>query len=183
VKAPLPQPTSIHLRPRARRQPVQKNSASELAPGAHHPFIGGAVVETDLLFGHRMVFRLDTGAITSRGDRTYIDRMVKDSSQDSSIVTLRPRRPDPILVCRKCLKRVADGKQIKRALKSEVKRRSAAQATKRPRIVLTDCLGICPKRAVVLASGTTLHRGEYLLLAGQDEIGAAAAILMQPDRP
>jgi predicted metal-binding protein len=118
--------------------------------------------------------------------------MAKDSSQDSSqdlsrdsrqasrIVTLRPRRPEPILVCRKCLKRVADGKQIKRALKSEVKRRSAAQETKRPRIVLTDCFGICPKGAVVLASGTTLHRGEYVLLAGHDEIDAAAAILMHP---
>jgi predicted metal-binding protein len=114
--------------------------------------------------------------MTLSGDRTYIDEMVKDSS----IVTIRPRRPEPILVCRKCLKRAVDGKQIKRALKSEVKRRSDAQATKRPRIVLTDCLGICPKRAVVLASGTTLHRGEYLLLAGHDEIDEAAAILMQP---
>jgi predicted metal-binding protein len=99
--------------------------------------------------------------------------------KNSSLVTLRPRRPEPILVCRKCLKRAADGKQIKRALKSEVKRRSAVQATKRPRIVLTDCFGICPKRAVVLASGKTLHRGEYLLLAGHDEIEEAAAILMQ----
>jgi predicted metal-binding protein len=101
--------------------------------------------------------------------------------KDSSLVTLRPRRPEPILVCRKCLKRAADGKQIKRALKSEVKRRSAAQASKRPRIVLTDCFGICPKRAVVLASGKTLHRGEYLLLAGHDEIDEAAAILMQSE--
>jgi predicted metal-binding protein len=100
----------------------------------------------------------------------------------SSLVTLRPRRPEPILVCRKCLKRAADGKQIKRALKSEVKRRSTAQATKRPRIVLTDCFGICPKRAVVLASGATLHRGEYLLLTGHDEVDEAAAILMRSDR-
>jgi predicted metal-binding protein len=117
--------------------------------------------------------------MTSSGDRTYIDVMVKDSS----IVTIRQRRPQPILVCRKCLKRVADGKNIKRALKSEVKRRSIARATKRPRIVLTDCLGICPKRAVVLASGATLHRGEYLLLAGDKQIDEATAILMQSDQP
>jgi predicted metal-binding protein len=102
--------------------------------------------------------------------------------KDSSLVTLRPRRPEPILICRKCLKRAADGKQIRRALKSEVKRRSAAQAAKRPRIVLTDCFGICPKRAVVLASGATLHRGEYLLLGGRGEIDEAAAILMQSDK-
>jgi predicted metal-binding protein len=105
-----------------------------------------------------------------------MDRMVKDSS----VVTLRPRRPEPILICRKCLKRVGEGKQIKRALKSEVKRRSAERQTKRPRIVLTDCLGICPKRAVVIANGTTLHRGEYLLLAGDGQIEEVAAILMPP---
>jgi hypothetical protein len=120
--------------------------------------------------------------ITSSGDRIYIDRMVKDSSQDSCIAIIRPRRPEPILVCRKCLKRVANGKNIKRALKAEVRRRSVAQAAKRPRIVLTDCFDICPKRAVVLASGTTLHRNEYLLLAGDNQIEGAVAILMPPDR-
>jgi hypothetical protein len=101
--------------------------------------------------------------------------------KDSSIVIIRPRRPEPILVCRKCLKRVANGKNIKLALKAEVKRRSVAQATKRPRIVLTGCFDICPKRAVVLASGTTLHRSEYLLLAGDNQIDEAVAILMPLD--
>jgi hypothetical protein len=51
------------------------------------------------------------------------------------------------------------------AQKSELKRNSAAQGTKRPRIVLTNCFGICPKRAVVMASPSTLGRGGFVLLS------------------
>ncbi len=105
-------------------------------------------------------------------------RMVKNAS----IATIRPRRQKPILICKKCVKRVAGGSRLKRALKSEVRRRSADQATKRPRIVATGCFGICPKRAVVLASAATLNRGEYLLLADADLSAEAAAILMPPER-
>jgi hypothetical protein len=36
---------------------------------------------------------------------------------------------------------------------------------------MRGCFGICPKRAVVVASGATLNRGEYLQLA---DIGASA---------
>jgi predicted metal-binding protein len=99
----------------------------------------------------------------------------------SSVTTIRPRRPQPILVCKKCLSRVAESGDMKRALKSEVKRRSTAQGTKRPRIVMTGCFGICPKRAVVVASGATLNRGEYLLLADPDAMTGAAATLMLPE--
>ncbi len=38
-----------------------------------------------------------------------------------SPATARPRRPSPILICRKCLKRAANGHAVKRALKSELK--------------------------------------------------------------
>jgi hypothetical protein len=38
---------------RARRQPVEEDIAREPAPGSHHPLVGGAVVEADLLFGHQ----------------------------------------------------------------------------------------------------------------------------------
>jgi hypothetical protein len=84
-------------------------------------------------------------------------------AKHSPIVTIRPRRAKPVLVCRKCLKRSAHGRELKQALKAELKRRSKALALKRPRLVMTSCFDICPKRAVVVASGTTLNRGEYLL--------------------
>ena len=97
-----------------------------------------------------------------------------------SLVTIRPRRASPVLVCKKCLSRIDDGKQLRRDLKSELKRRSAAQDRKRPRVVLSGCFGICPKRAVVLASGATLARGEYLLASDSHAAVEVAAILM-PD--
>ncbi len=99
-------------------------------------------------------------------------------AKNASIVAVRPRRPGPILICRKCLKRAPHGSGLKRALKSEIKRRSVAKAERKPRVVATGCFGICPKHAVVLASAATLRRGDYLLLADADGSAEAAAILM-----
>ena len=83
-------------------------------------------------------------------------------------------------MCRKCLSRVADGRALKRTLKSELKQPSRAQAMKRPRVVLTTCLGICPKRAAVVANGASLHRGEYLLLEDEESVREVIGMLMQP---
>ena len=105
---------------------------------------------------------------------------MRGMSENSSVVTIRPRRPAPILVCKKCLKRLEDGREIKRALKSELKRRSGTLGIKRSRVILTGCLDICPKRAVVVASGATLNRGEYLLVADSSGVAEAAEILMRP---
>jgi predicted metal-binding protein len=102
-------------------------------------------------------------------------------SKTPDITTIRPRRAEPIFVCRKCLKRIDDGPALKRALKSELKQRSAARGIKRPRMVMTSCMDICPKRAVVAASATTLARGEYLLLGDDEAATEAAALLMRPD--
>ncbi len=98
-------------------------------------------------------------------------------SVKSSPVVARPRRPTPVFVCRKCLKRVEDGREIRRALKSELKQRAKASGGKRPRVVMTSCFGICPKHAVVLASDSTLQRGEYLLLTDSEDIAGAVDIL------
>jgi predicted metal-binding protein len=103
-------------------------------------------------------------------------------ARTSAISTIRPRRAAPVFVCKKCLKRIDDGPALKRELKSELKRRSAAQGVKRPRVIMTGCMDICPKRAVVAASGTTLARGEYLLLADGDGTAEAAERLMRPER-
>jgi predicted metal-binding protein len=102
-------------------------------------------------------------------------------TKTASPTTLRLRRAEPILVCKKCLKRIDGGSKLKRVLKSAVKRRGAAQAKRRSRIVMTGCFGICPKRAVVVASGSTLQRGEYLLLPDVDSGAAAVALLVPSD--
>lgn len=102
-------------------------------------------------------------------------------AKTSSVVTARLRRPPPVLVCKKCLGRVEDGKAITKSLKSELKRRSAADGGKSPRVITTSCLGICPKRAVVVASAATLQQGRYLLLA-DDKAAAEAIALLMPDQ-
>ncbi len=113
-------------------------------------------------------------ALLGGAARAYIPAMPR------SVVTIAPRRSQPIFVCKKCLGRVKDGKALKRGLKSEAKRLSQARKSKQPRIVLTSCMGICPKRAVVVASVATLQKGQYLLLADADSAANAVAILM-PD--
>ena len=103
-------------------------------------------------------------------------------AKNASIATVRPRRPGPVLICRKCLKRAGEGARLKRALKSELKRRAAVAGDRKPRVIAVGCFGICPKQAVVVASAATLTRGDYLLLADVDASAEAAAMLLPPDR-
>jgi hypothetical protein len=90
------------------------------------------------------------------------------------------RRPGPVLVCRKCLKRMPDGGKLRRRLKTSLKQRSDGPKKGRARLVLTNCFGICPKNAVVTASAATFARGEFLLIRGSSdeaiESGAAALV-------
>ena len=67
-----------------------------------------------------------------------------------------------MLICGICLSKAGGGKKLKQALKAELKRAAAAQGGKRPKLVTTGYLGICPKRAVVTASAATLVKGEYV---------------------
>lgn len=105
--------------------------------------------------------------------RSYIPGM----STKPPLVMARPRRPSPVFICRKCLKRADDGHAIRQALKTELKQRAKASGGKRARVVTTGCLGICPRRAVVLASAATLQRGEYVLVSDSDQVAAAVDVL------
>ena len=91
-------------------------------------------------------------------DRAYMTIMPAKSSPTIA----RPKRPPPVLICGKCLSKAGGGKKLKQALKAELKRAAAAQGGKRPKLVTTGYLGICPKRAVVTASAATLVKGEYV---------------------
>ncbi|CCE02545.1 conserved hypothetical protein [Bradyrhizobium sp. STM 3809] len=90
-----------------------------------------------------------------------------------------------MFVCRKCLKRSDDPKGIikgiKKAIKRETKRVSASNG-KSPRIVVTSCFGLCPKRAVVMTGSARAARGEYVLVtAAGDVAGALARLHDTPD--
>lgn len=98
----------------------------------------------------------------------------------SLLVTARLRRRAPVLVCRKCLKRAPGGSDLKRALKSALKRGGSDDSKCKPWMVMTSCFGVCPKRAIVVASGATLARGE-LLVIGDAAMAAEAAAALLPD--
>jgi len=58
---------------------------------------------------------------------------------------LELRRPGPVLVCRKCLKRMANGGKLRRRLKASLKQRSAGQKKRRARLVLRIASGSAPR--------------------------------------
>lgn len=95
-------------------------------------------------------------------------------SQRKPLVKVRTKRPLPILVCGKCLKRADGSLKLSKALANELKRVCDERGVRRPKLVTTRCLGICPKRAIVVASASTFDTGEYLLLG--DRAGAADAV-------
>lgn len=97
----------------------------------------------------------------------------------SSPTIARPKRPPPVLICGKCLSKIDGGKKLKQALKAELKGAAAARGGRRPKLVTTSCLGICPKRAVVTASAATLSKGEYALLEDAKRVGEAVAVLLK----
>lgn len=97
---------------------------------------------------------------------------------NSSPIIARPKRPPPVLICGKCLSKIDSGKKLKQALKVELKHAAAARGGKRPKLVSTSCLGICPKQAVVTASAATLGRGEYVLVEERKEVEEVVTALM-----
>ncbi|MBJ7405682.1 MAG: hypothetical protein JHD07_21205 [Bradyrhizobium sp.] len=109
-----------------------------------------------------------------------LEKSSKSASPKSTTpMVVRSRRPAPVLVCAKCLKRSDEGRDVKRALKSELKA-GKRDGIKPPKLVMTGCFGLCPKKSIVLASGASLMRQEYLLVADRDQVPSALAQLTKP---
>lgn len=98
-------------------------------------------------------------------------------SAKSDVIVARPGWSAAILVCGKCLKGV-DGKAMRRDLKA-----AARSRTGKVRIVRTACLGVCPRRAVAMASARTLARRELVVLREGRSAAAALDRLLPPDAP
>ncbi len=93
-------------------------------------------------------------------------------------IIARLRRAGPVLICRKCLKRLPESDRIRGRLKHALKRQSTGQ--KASRLVSVNCFGICPKKAVVLASGRSLQDNEYVLISRPRQAEAALEKLLPP---
>src|SRR4051794_4040450 len=91
-------------------------------------------------------------------------------------VIARSRRPSPVLICKKCLRRCPGGDKIRGRLKHQLKARRTGK--KPSRLVSVNCFGICPKRAVVLASGRSLEKDEYLLVSRPRQVEDALETLL-----
>jgi hypothetical protein len=101
---------------------------------------------------------------------------ISKSPNSASPMIVRSRRAAPVLVCRKCLKRSDDGRDVRRALKSELKA-NKRDGTKPAKLIVTGCFGLCPKQSIVIASGASLARQEYVLVADRDQVPRALALL------
>jgi predicted metal-binding protein len=95
-------------------------------------------------------------------------------------VVVRTRRQAAVFVCRKCLKRSDDAKQIKQAIKTTLKAnigRSTRTDLKPARVIATSCFGLCPKNAIVITGGACAGTGDYVLISSADQVPAALARL------
>ena len=100
----------------------------------------------------------------------------------ASPALVKPRRPTPVFVCRKCLKRSDDAKDIKTAIKRAAGH-AASAGGKPPRVVMTSCFGLCPKRAVVVTGGVGAARGDYALVSSPNDVpGALRLLQLSPHR-
>lgn len=86
-----------------------------------------------------------------------------------------------VLVCTKCVERQGLPKRSVRAmLKREIKVRLAGR---RPRVVAVGCLGPCPKRALAVATSTSLADGRIVLLDPAATAQQAVDALLPGTRP
>ena len=107
--------------------------------------------------------------------------MPRNRPNAATPVIVRPRRAPPVLVCRKCLKRSDEGGEVRRALKSGLKA-NRVDGSKPAKLVVTGCFGLCPKKAIVVASGASLSRQEYALVSDRDQVPRALALLNDEER-
>ena len=108
-----------------------------------------------------------------------------DPSSPAAIAKLA-RAPfgEAVLVCGKCARKLGGGfgREGAHGLRRELKR--AWKAAGRPgklRVVETRCLGLCPKRRQVVATGASLAAGRlWVVEPGEAASGVLARILPQP---
>ena len=95
---------------------------------------------------------------------------------------VKPRWGGIVLVCAKCVRKHDEGKAIHRVLKTEARRAAAAAGKRKIRVIKTACLGLCPKRAIVVGSPATLAEGDVLLVRTESEMAAALPRLVPGTR-
>ncbi|MEP7099170.1 MAG: hypothetical protein ABI781_01590 [Burkholderiales bacterium] len=76
-----------------------------------------------------------------------------------------------LLVCRACRKRSNGPREPKAKAIAQALKRSVREARPRPRVLLTSCLGLCPKRATAVARlGADGNEARIVALVSIDDL-------------
>ena len=88
----------------------------------------------------------------------------------------QPRWEAVLLVCKSCGKRSSGPKKLKPKKLAGLVRRASKQSNTRTRVLMTTCMGLCPKAAIaVAAAGGDATR--IVAIASPGQVGEAVAQL------
>ena len=115
------------------------------------------------------------------GQREARQRRIQGDGSPRVPEILKPGFDTAILLCRACGKR-SDGPPKRETRETARRLRAAAREAghRRPRVVLTSCLGACPKKAFTLAAAGTDGRQTMLAFRHDDDVDAAILAVLGP---
>ncbi len=103
--------------------------------------------------------------------------MAHDPSHDTP-APLKPGWKSVVLVCRSCEKRSKGPKKISaRDVAKQLARACRDAKVPRARVVLTSCMGVCPKKAFTVAAAAPSGRITTIAFRRGDDAGDAVAVL------
>ena len=99
----------------------------------------------------------------------------------AAVVAREPRWDDVLLVCKACGKRGGGPRKLSpKALASLLKKEGKASG-RRTRVVMSDCLGLCPKAATTVARLGHDVVTRLVAVKSKKQVDAALAALRGPD--
>jgi len=93
----------------------------------------------------------------------------------------RPRFDAVLLVCKRCGKRSDGPKKLKPREVANLVRRATRRDVVRSRVVMTSCLGLCPKAAIAVARVASGMATRIVAIAARRQIEPAMASMSAKD--
>ena len=106
-----------------------------------------------------------------------------DVLKNDAAILDRPKWDAVFLVCRDCGKRSRAPKEAKPKKLVGALRSLAKHERPRPRVLLTSCLGLCPKAATAIAFVANDRPPRIVAVAREDQLAAWTGSLLQPVDP
>ncbi|CAN5918218.1 hypothetical protein BH11PSE8_BH11PSE8_29220 [soil metagenome] len=120
--------------------------------------------------------RLDVGSEGCGHDRPMKDKARSKNAQSTPTLE-RPSWEAAVLVCNTCKKRSNGPRGFKAKAVVQEARRALRDMKPRPRIVLTSCLGLCPKGALAVAVAGGGGETQICAIASLAQVEAAVPLL------